>query len=108
MSQEPMMDANAPKPQTLQIHYDDTKAVTSYSNVCRVTGTPEELIIDFGINSQPVSSQPSIVVSSRIVTNFFTAKRMRDALHAAIVRHEQTFGEVETDVQKRVKTTDGK
>jgi hypothetical protein len=29
-----------------QIQIDDSKVIASYSNFCRVTGTPEELIID--------------------------------------------------------------
>ena len=49
----------------------------SYSNFCRVTGTPEELIVDFGTNPSPFQYSPEpIVVTQRIVTNFYTAKRM--------------------------------
>ncbi len=107
MSQEQATEANAPQQQTVQIRYDDSNVVASYANVCRVTGTPEELIIDFGINPQPIGSQISINVSNRIVTNFYTAKRMRDAIHAAIVRYEQAFGVLETEVQKRIKYPEG-
>jgi hypothetical protein len=86
-----------------QIQIDDSKVVASYSNFCRVTGTPEELIIDFGLNPQPfgVPAEP-IPVSQRIVTNFYTAKRMLHALHLTIQRHEATFGALELDVQRRV------
>ena len=86
-----------------QIQIDDSKITASYSNFCRVTGTPEELIIDFGLNPQPfgVPTEP-IPVTQRIVTNFYTAKRMLQALHLTIQRHEATFGVLETDVQKRV------
>jgi hypothetical protein len=86
-----------------QIQIDDSKAVANYSNFCRVTGTPEELIIDFGLNPQPfgVPTEP-IPVTQRIMTNFYTAKRMLQALHMTIQRHEATFGVLETDVQKRV------
>lgn len=86
-----------------QIQIDDSKAVAMYVNFCRVTGTPEELIIDFGLNPQPfgVPTEP-IAITQRIVTNFFTAKRMLHALHLTLQRHEQTFGVLETDVQRRV------
>jgi hypothetical protein len=69
-----------------------------------VTGTPEELIIDFGLNTQPfgVPTQP-IAVTQRIVTNFYTAKRMAHALQLTLQRHEATFGVLETDVQRRVR-----
>ena len=87
----------------MQVQIDDSKAVASYSNFCRVTGTPEELIIDFGLNPQPVGvpTEP-ICVSQRIITNFYTAKRMLQLLQMTIQRHEATFGALEIDVQKRV------
>ena len=87
-----------------QIDVDDSRTVSLYANFCRVTGTPEELIIDFGLNPQPfgVLTQP-IVVTQRIVTNFYTAKRMLHALQLTLQRHEQMFGVLETDVQKRVR-----
>jgi hypothetical protein len=86
-----------------RVKVDDSTATCSYSNFCRVTGTPEELIIDFGLNSQPfgVPTEP-VRVTQRIVTNYYTAKRMLHALHLSVQRHEQAFGVLETDVQKRV------
>lgn len=86
-----------------QLKVDDSKMIAMYANFCRVTGTPEELIIDFGLNPQPVGVPTDpVVVSQRIVTNFYTAKRMLNALDFAVKRHEQAFGVLETDVQKRV------
>lgn len=86
--------------QRQQVQIDDSKAS---SNFCRVTGTPEELIIDFGLNPQPfgVPTAP-IPITQRIVTNSFTAKRLWHALSMMLQRHEATFGVLETDVQKRV------
>jgi hypothetical protein len=86
-----------------QVNVETAHAVTSYANFCRVTGTPEELIIDFGLNTQPfgVPTDP-ITITQRIVTNFFTAKRMLHALQLTLQRHEAAFGVLETDVQKRV------
>ena len=90
--------------QRAQVEIDDSRASATYANFCRVTGTPEELIIDFGVNSQPfgVPTNP-IPVTQRIITNFYTAKRMLHALSLTIQRHEGTFGVLETDVQKRVR-----
>lgn len=91
-------------PQRPQVEIDDSKVMALYANFCRVTGTPEELIIDFGLNPQPfgVPTHP-IPVTQRIITNFYTAKRMLHALQLTIQRHEATFGVLETDVQKRVR-----
>ncbi len=90
--------------QRAQVQIDDSKVLASYANFCRVTGTPEELIIDFGLNPQPIGvpTEP-IPVTQRIITNFYTAKRMLHALTLTIQRHEATFGVLEIDVQKRVR-----
>lgn len=94
--------AGAPQARA-QVKVDDSHAIAAYANFCRVTGTPEELIIDFGLNPQPfgVPTEP-VVISQRIVTNFYTAKRMLHALTLTLQRHEAAFGVLETDVQKRV------
>jgi len=89
----------------VQVELDDSNATQAYANFCRVTGTPEELIIDFGLNPQPIGvpTEP-IPVTQRIITNFYTAKRMLQALTLTVQRHEMTFGVLETDVQKRVRS----
>jgi len=89
-------------PQPGQVEVDDSQATACYTNFCRVTGTPEELIIDFGVNPQPfgVPTEP-IAITQRIVTNPYTAKRLLHVLQMTIQRHEATFGAIETDVQKR-------
>lgn len=89
--------------QRQRVEISDKDALCTYANFCRVTGTPEELILDFGLNSQPygVPTEP-VEVKQRIVTNYYTAKRMLQALHLSVQRHEQAFGVLETDVQKRV------
>jgi hypothetical protein len=90
-------------PQRQQVIVDASKAHAAYANFCRVTGTPEEMIIDFGLNTQPmgVPTEP-IEISERIVMNYYTAKRMMAALQMSLQRHEAAFGVLETDVQKRV------
>jgi Protein of unknown function (DUF3467) len=100
-------EAAVPEGQNAQprqrIEVKDTGAISSYANFCRVTGTPEELIVDFGLNPQPVGmpSEP-VVITQRIVTNYYTAKRMLHALQLTIQRHEEAFGVLETDIQKRL------
>ena len=105
-AETPTPEAPAPvqAPPQQQIQIDDTRATPLYSNFCRVTGTPEELIIDFGLNPQPfgVPTEP-IAITQRIITNYFTAKRMLAALQMTLQRHEAVFGVLETDVQKRVR-----
>lgn len=87
-----------------QVEVDDSQAVAMYANFCRVIGTPEELILDFGLNPQPVGTptQP-IVTNQRIIVNLFTAKRLLQVLQMTVERHEGAFGALETDVQRRVR-----
>lgn len=102
---EPAQAEAAPAQQRRpEIKFDDSRVVASYANFCRVTGTPEELIIDFGLNNQPMGITPTdpIPIAQRIIVNFFTAKRLLGALSMSIQRHEAAFGVLETDVQKRV------
>jgi hypothetical protein len=98
------VQANSPAAQQQPIQIDDSNVVALYANFCRVTGTPEELMIDFGLNPQPfdVPTVP-VPVTQRVVVNFYTAKRMMHALQMTIERHESTFGVLETNVQRRVR-----
>jgi hypothetical protein len=98
--------ASAPdqaSPPIAQVKIDDSKAYASYANFCRVTGTPEELIIDFALNPQPINvpTEP-LVISQRLVTNYYTAKRLLSALAVTVQRHEAAFGVLETNIQKRI------
>ena len=76
-----------------------------YTNLARVTGSPEELILDFGLNSQPISMGgpgAPVKISERLVMNYYTAKRLWATLGVSLQRHEETFGVLETDVGKRI------
>ncbi len=90
--------------QAPQLQVNDANAIALYANFCRVTGSPEELIIDFGLNPQPVGMpKDPIEVKQRIIVNFFTAKRLLAALQLSVQRHEAVFGVLETDIQKRLR-----
>ena len=87
---------------TTEVVVDDSGALPSYSNFCRVTATPEEVILDFGLNPQPFATgRQEVKANQRLVMNFYTAKRLLTALGMTIQRHEQTFGSVELDVRRR-------
>jgi len=89
--------------QQVRITLDDSSVEATYSNFCRVTGTPEEVIIDFSLNPNPFAQQDQkIRIDKRIVLNQFTAKRLFAALQQTIMRHEQNFGVIELNVQRRL------
>ena len=88
--------------QQTEVHVDDSSTLPSYSNFCRVTATPEEVILDFGLNPQPFAAgRQDVKANQRIVMNFYTAKRLLTALGMTIQRHEGTFGSIELDVRRR-------
>ena len=92
-----------PQAQPVQVQVLDDNVAAGYANFCRVTGSPEELIIDFGLNPQPIGvPKDPINVSQRIIVNFYTAKRLLAALQMSVARHEAVFGVLETDINKRV------
>jgi hypothetical protein len=99
--------AQSPQPQAQvqrEFPVDISKLSTAYANFVRVTGTPEELVLDFGLSTQvaPTATEP-VSLTHRLVVNFYTAKRLLGALHMAVQQHEAHFGVLETDVQKRAK-----
>tara|TARA_R110002049_G_scaffold4601_3_gene31782 strand:+ start:45827 stop:46237 length:411 start_codon:yes stop_codon:yes gene_type:complete len=97
-------EAQTQAQQPVQVQVEDQGALATYANFCRVTGSPEELIIDFGLNPQPVGvPKDPIQVKQRIIVNFFTAKRLLAALQMSVARHESVFGVLETDINKRVR-----
>jgi hypothetical protein len=88
-----------------QFAVDSSPLSTVYANFCRVTGTPEELVLDFGLNTQmaPTAGEP-IKLTHRLVLNFYTAKRLLGALHMALQQHENVYGALEVDIGKRVRS----
>ena len=89
--------------QQVRVTLDDSGVRATYSNFCRVTGTPEEIMIDFSLNPNPFSRQDQTVkIDTRLVLNHYTAKRLFAALQQTIMRHEQNFGVIELNVQRRL------
>ena len=87
-----------------RITVDDSGVDACYANFCRVSSTPEELILDLGLNPTPFANgEITVPVSQRIIMNHITAKRLLSLLSATLQRHEQAFGVVETDVRRRVR-----
>jgi hypothetical protein len=104
LAEETKAAAPIQQQQTVQVDVDDSHVSAAYANFCRVTGSPEELIIDFGLNPQPVGMpKNAIPVTQRVIVNYFTAKRLLHALSLSVQRHESVFGVLETDIQKRLK-----
>jgi Protein of unknown function (DUF3467) len=99
---QPILHNPQAQQQQTEVVVDDSATLPSYSNFCRVTATPEEVILDFGLNPQPFATgRQDVKANQRLVMNFYTAKRLLTALGMTIQRHEGTFGAIELDVRRR-------
>jgi hypothetical protein len=100
----PAAPAAQPQGAPAQFTVDASTISTAYANFCRVTGTPEELVLDFGLNTQmvPVAGEP-VRLTHRLVMNYYWAKRLLNALAMAVQEHERVYGVLETDIQKRMR-----
>ena len=97
--------APAQDPSQPAIKIDSSQAVARYTNFSQVIGTPEEMIIDFGLNPRGPAGKPEdgIRIDQRVVMNYYTAKRLSLALQKSLQRHEEMFGEIEIDIRKRAR-----
>jgi hypothetical protein len=95
--QEPQPAQVAPR----TISLDEAGAKTSYSNFCYTAGTREGVLFGFGFHDwQPGNP---IKVDAKVEMSYFNAKRLLATLNQVIKRHETAFGEIEIDVNKRLK-----
>jgi hypothetical protein len=102
----PMLPPTADAGQAPQQFATDASALsTVYTNFCRVNVTPEELVLDFGLNTQmtPTPGAEPVKLTHRVVMNFFTAKRLMNHLIGVISHHENIYGPLELDIQKRMR-----
>jgi len=91
------------KGDAMELPLDMSQLSTNYTNWYQVTGTPEEMILDFGVTASlgVVTSDP-VRVKQRLVMSFYTAKRLLTHLHYAVKRYENAFGPLEIDVPTRL------
>lgn len=98
-------DAATPQDPAQQrmVQVDESALVSCYANFCRVAGSPEELLIDFGLNPQPLGiPRTPIEIQQRVVLNYYTAKRLVAALQMSVLRHEAIFGIIDTNISSRL------
>ncbi len=112
VNEQPATPDDAAKPQAteqpgqqVQLRIDEREMNTSYANAFRTNGTAEEVMLDFGLNIPNAAQRdkPEIIfhVTDRIIMNYYSAKRLAMTLGQVVRRHEEQFGELEMDVNKR-------
>ena len=91
--------------QQIQVSINDAEMASVYVNFFRVTGNPDEVLLDLGMYSQVMGAAgpEPIELSHRLVMNFVTAKKLAEVLRVVVARHEQAFGVVELDPNRRLR-----
>ena len=91
--------------QQIQVPINDTNLENVYVNFYRVTGNPDELLLDLGVYTQvmgPTGPQP-IDLTHRLIMNYVNAKKLAEVLRVMVARHDRLFGVVEVDPQRRLR-----
>ena len=68
--------------QQIQVPINDTDLENVYVNFYRVTGNPDELLLDLGVYTQvmgPTGPQP-IDLTHRLIMNYVNAKKLAEVL----------------------------
>jgi hypothetical protein len=97
----------AGQPTSVQVQVDVSKLETVYCNFVRLSlsSSTEEVVMDAGVHTgilTPGGMEP-IHLTHRLVMNPFVAKRLLESLRQIVARHEQAFGVLEVDPQKRLR-----
>jgi hypothetical protein len=86
------------KQQQVQLRIDESRMKITYANTIRTSVTPDEVVLDFGMNlpTPTPDNSPMITfdVGSRVVLNWRGAKRLAMSLSQVIHQFEQANGEI--------------
>lgn len=97
--------AEQPQQQQVQLQIDESKMRSSYANTIRTSTTPDEVVMDFGINMpMPNPENRPIIrfdVTNRVVMNWRGAKRLAISLSQVIRQYEEANGEINMDQQPK-------
>ena len=83
-----------------KVKWDTSQLKSAYANVCNVTGTREEIVLNFGVNQawERSKGELEILLTNRIILSPFAAKRLLAMLTNLVLGYEQRFGELSLDV----------
>lgn len=68
-----------------------------YANMAVVTSTPEEVIVNFGLNAVPpdAEGQVNVQVTNRVILSYPSVKRLAVTLGNIVKRYEEQHGVIE-------------
>ena len=90
-----------PQAEPMKITLNEKDAKSAYSNFSYTAGTRQGVLVGFGMHDWQFGRP--VRMDSKIELSYFNAKRFHSTLNEILKKHEGVFGEVETDVNKRIK-----
>ncbi len=87
----------------VKLRIDEQDLHTGYANTIRTSTTPDEVVLDFGINLPVAGKQDELIfkVGQQVILNWRSAKRLGLSLANLIRQHEERFGEIELNPRPR-------
>ena len=93
----------------VRVRLDESDQEICYVNTFRTATTPEEFMLDVGVNTMGVGADRDgklqhelrMSLPRRLIMNYYTAKRMAISLGRAIREHEESHGVIELDPARR-------
>ena len=95
----------------IRLRIDESDVPTRYANSFRTNVTPEDVIIDFGMNTvtkanrseKGVEAEILFKIDEKRIINYYTAKRLAITLSRLVRVYEDRFGELKLNVTEREK-----
>jgi hypothetical protein len=80
---------------SIRLHYEN--APLNYANIALVSSTPEEVILNFGVNAVPPTAEREVNVNinSRVILSYPSAKRLAITLGNMVKRYEDAHGVID-------------
>ena len=92
------------------VRWEATDVKATYANVCNVTSTREEMVIDFGVYHpwERKSGMGRVQLTNRIVLSPYAVKRLSLMLNALTQEYELRYGKLDLDVASSGADPEGK
>ncbi|NOS78790.1 MAG: DUF3467 domain-containing protein [Nitrospira sp.] len=89
------------------MRWDASTIKNAYANVCNVSSTQEEVVLNFGLNQawERESREMQVQLTNRIILGPFAVKRLALLFGAVVQRYQRQFGELDLTGQAAGKPT---
>lgn len=92
--------------QTPKVRWETSNLNSAYANVCNVTSTREEVVLNFGINKawERGAQELEIELTNRLILSPYAAKRLALMLNKLVDEYESRYGKLDIEVAAKAGT----